>query len=149
MSNKSKVDELALLVSFGRIRRQLNLKATQALKPFGLGPKQALVLREVRILTQASPMELARLTYTDPASTGKILESLVKKQWLKRTNHPEDRRCYHVMLTAKGLKTIQKVETAYRKLAKEFCEPLDENQKNVFYKMFIEISNHLEKVSNL
>src|SRR5262245_34884382 len=102
MSNN--VDDYAVLQLFGKIRRQLKLVANQALRPLGIGTKQALILRELRLQKSASPSELSRITDTDPAATGKIIDTLIKRNWVERVDHPEDRRQWRILLTEEGKK---------------------------------------------
>jgi DNA-binding MarR family transcriptional regulator len=142
MSNT--IEDLSLLMAFGKIRRQLNLKATHALKPMGIGPKQAMFLRELRTLKTSSLSELARLTETDPGATGKIIGTLIKKGWVKQTDHPEDRRQWLVSLTKDGIKATKELDGIFQRLAKEFCKPLPAREKESLFNHFSAISTHLE-----
>jgi DNA-binding MarR family transcriptional regulator len=129
-------NDLEILSIFGKVRRKLNLRATQMLKPMGIGPKQALLLKELNALKFSSPMELARLTHTDPTSTGKIIESLIKKDWVKRTDDPNDRRSWRVTLTSTGRKAAYELDSVWSTLSEEFCGPLNVREKeNLFHSL--------------
>jgi DNA-binding MarR family transcriptional regulator len=138
-------DELELLKLYGRVRRQLNLKATHLLRPLGIGTKQALVLRELLPVKWLCLSELARQTHTDPGATGKIVDSLIRKGWVKRTDHPGDRRRWAVSLTAEGARAAHKLNALYRRVAGAFCAPLSLRQKRVLHEQLRQISERLEK----
>src|SRR4051794_18952810 len=131
----SNIDELSILTLFGKTRRLLNLKAVQAMRPFGIGPKQAILLRELRTLKTSCLSDLARATLTDPAATGKIIDSLIKKNWIQRVDDPQDRRRWQVLLTDEGIEATLKLENIFKALAKEICIPLSTSQKNEFFKI--------------
>lgn len=137
--------EFELLVAFGKIRRRLNLIATQALKPLGIGPKQALLLRALQEAKGAlSLSEMAESTLTDPAATGRAIESLLKKGWVKQTDDPDDKRRWLVSLTKEGRKITGEVEAIYRVVAKEFCRPLSGKQKESLKEIFATVYRQWE-----
>jgi DNA-binding MarR family transcriptional regulator len=143
MSSKS--EDLALLSLFGKVRRQLNLLATAALRPLEIGPKQAVLLREIRAQKALSLTELSRRTHTDPASTGKTIETLIRREWVKRTEDPDDRRRWVVSLTAAGQQAARQLETLYCGLAKDLCATMRERDREAFAHALTEISSHLER----
>jgi len=50
--------------------------------------------------------ELANLVFKDNASITRMIELMVKKDYLNRTIHKEDRRKFNLEITEKGKKTI-------------------------------------------
>lgn len=136
--------ETALLTLFGRIRRLLNVRATQALKPFGIGTKQALLLRQMRDSGFSTPIELARQTVTDPTSTGKIIESLIRKKWVQKTDHPNDRRSWRVSLTASGKKVVCEIDEVWNGLAAELSSTLSLSERRHLVRSFTKIAGSLE-----
>ena len=139
-------DNLSTLYLFGKVRRQLNLMAVSALRPFEIGPKQAVLLREIRSQKAASLADLARLTHTDPGSTGKIIETLERRKWVKRSEDSTDRRRYLVSLTQEGIQAAQRLETVYRGIAKELCGPLSVSEKSAFVDALTKIFSSLERM---
>jgi DNA-binding MarR family transcriptional regulator len=142
MSSKS--TDLDILSAFGKTRRLLNLRATHLLRPLGIGPKQAVLMRELHRLKKASPCELSLLTQTDPAATGKILGTLIKKKWVKRTDHPKDRRQWLLSLTPAGAEAARKLNRVFQAFSEELCEPLSDSNKKIFLRILTEISVQLE-----
>lgn len=137
-------DELAVMLVFGKIRRQLNLRALQALKPSGVGTRQAVLLREISILKTASPVQLARLTQTDPAATGRIIQSFIRKDWARRVDDPRDRRSWKVSLTERGARVAARLEGVWRTLAGDFCGHLGPRERKALFRHLSLISNRLE-----
>lgn len=135
--------DLSLLLMYGRVRRQLNLLVTQLLKPHGIGPKQAVLLRELSELKSASLSTLAERTFTDPAATGRAVDGLIKRGWVKQTDDPNDRRRWLVTLTKQGQAAAQEFEGVFRTLANEFCKPLDNKEKDLLLKLLTQSSEHL------
>lgn len=145
MSNKRVPSEVAFLSLFGRIRRLLNVRATQAFKPFRIGTKQALLLRQMRESGPSTLIELARNTVTDPTSTGKIIESLIKRKWVVKTDHPYDRRSWRVSLTRSGKATVREIDIIWNRLADELTENLKEPERRQMIRGFSKIADSLER----
>ena len=53
---------------------------------------------------------MANLIFKDNASITRIIELMVKKEYLIRTIHQEDRRKFNLEITKKGIKTIKLIE---------------------------------------
>jgi DNA-binding MarR family transcriptional regulator len=54
--------------------------------------------------------ELANLVFKDNASITRMIELMVKKEYITRTIHPEDRRKFNLEITEKGLKTLELIQ---------------------------------------
>lgn len=86
----------------------------QLFRPHGLTEAQFNVLN---ILSEApegmSQRELSDLLVVDRSNTTGLLDRMEKNGWVRRKDHPEDRRVYLVTLTADGRKLWQKVLPGY------------------------------------
>jgi DNA-binding MarR family transcriptional regulator len=71
---------------------------------------QCLVLIILNNNTKISQNELANLVFKDNASITRMIELMVKKEYLIRTIHQEDRRKFNLEITEKGMKTIELIE---------------------------------------
>lgn len=71
---------------------------------------QCLVLIILNDNRNISQNELANLVFKDNASITRMIELMVKKDYLSRTIHLEDRRKFNLMITEKALKTIELIE---------------------------------------
>jgi DNA-binding MarR family transcriptional regulator len=66
-----------------------------------------IILNENRDISQN---ELANLVFKDNASITRMIELMVKKEYLVRTIHSEDRRKFNLEISEKGMKTIELME---------------------------------------
>lgn len=71
---------------------------------------QCLVIIILEQNQSISQNELANLVFKDNASITRMIELMVKNDYLTRTIHPEDRRKFNLGITEKGLKTIKLIE---------------------------------------
>ena len=71
---------------------------------------QCLVLIILNQNAKISQNELANLIFKDNASITRMIELMVKKDYLNRTIHKEDRRKFNLETTEKGKKTIKLID---------------------------------------
>lgn len=71
---------------------------------------QCLVLIILQQNESISQNELANLVFKDSASITRMIELMVKNDYLTRTIHAEDRRKFNLVITEKALKTIELIE---------------------------------------
>ena len=71
---------------------------------------QCLVLIILNQDAKISQNELANLIFKDNASITRMIELMVKKDYLNRTIHKEDRRKFNLETTEKGKKTIKLID---------------------------------------
>jgi DNA-binding MarR family transcriptional regulator len=95
----------------------LNGHAIRHLKPFGLSPQQFNVLRILRgergqtLSTQTlSAQTIAERMIDRSSNVSRLIEKLRQKQWVTRTENPEDRRCVHVAITPEGLQLLAQID---------------------------------------
>lgn len=72
------------------------------LKSYDLTPEQWSILNRLAEQDGLTQKSLAERTYKDQPNTARILDKLEKKELLKRSDNPEDRRTFLIFLTAKG-----------------------------------------------
>lgn len=70
---------------------------------------QCLVLIILNKDAKISQNELANLVFKDNASITRMIELMVKKEYLSRTIHKEDRRKFSLEITEKGKNTLELV----------------------------------------
>jgi DNA-binding MarR family transcriptional regulator len=113
------------LESLGALSRCLRAVAAQAYATFEVGSTQAKFLRYIGRHSRISQADLARATGTDPALTGRALESLIDRAWVRRTRSEEDRRQYVLELSASGQRARKRVEEARERIAQRIATTLD------------------------
>jgi DNA-binding MarR family transcriptional regulator len=134
-----------ILQKFGKLRRLLNAKLSQELRQFEIGPTQGLLLRTIRRLNSCSLAELSRETQTDPAATGKSVDSLIRQAWVKKQKHPTDRRQWIVSLTREGKLMTRKLDPIWDQTARALVFPLNQKERSEFHRMLSLAEEHLER----
>lgn len=100
---------------------------------------QCLVLLILNKDAEISQNELANLVFKDNASITRMIELMVKKEYLNRTIHKRDRRKFNLQITEKGKKTLELInpivllnrETALNGLSQEEIDFLDKTLNKV------------------
>jgi DNA-binding MarR family transcriptional regulator len=109
----------------GEVMRALRSVAAQAYAPLDLGTAQAKFLRYIGEEKGISQAALARATFTAPTLTGRALEPLVERGWVRRTRSREDRREYVLELTAAGQRARARVLAARDQIIAQVAQALD------------------------
>ena len=133
-----------LLDALGTLTRAVRAAAAQEYAALDLGNTQAKFLRHIGRHTRISQAVLARATMTDPALTGRTIESLIERGWVRRTRSDEDRRQYVLELTAAGERVRKRVEEARERIAKRIAAVLDERDARDFDRIARKILAALE-----
>jgi DNA-binding MarR family transcriptional regulator len=97
---------------FSAVLRVVRAVASQAYSELEVGSAQAKILRHIGQHRRISQADLARATDTAPTLTGRAIEPLVERGWVRRKRNAEDRRQYVLELTAAGERTRSRVEVA-------------------------------------
>jgi DNA-binding MarR family transcriptional regulator len=111
---------------FGAVSRCLRSVTAQAYATFEVGSAQAKFLRHIGRNSRISQADLARATATAPTLTGRALETLIERGWVRRKRSEEDRRQYVLELTASGQRTRQRVEKAREGVIERIAAVLDD-----------------------
>jgi len=105
--------------NLGALSRSVRARAAEVYAGFEVGPTQARFLRHIGSHSGISQAELARATLTDPALTGRTLETLIARDWVRRFRSAEDRRQYALELSPAGKRMRERVEKARAAIAEE------------------------------
>ena len=95
--------------TFLSVFRRVRAVSEQGYAPLELGTAQAKLLRHIGQDTRISQADLARATGTAPTLTGRALEPLVERGWVRRKRSEEDRRQYVLELSAAGQRARERV----------------------------------------
>ena len=112
--------------------RRIRAVAGQAYATLEIGSAQAKILRHIGKNSRLSQADLARATDTAPTLTGRAVEPLVERGWVRRKRSEEDRRQYVLELTASGQRMRGKVEEAREKIIARIATVLDEKDVEDF-----------------
>jgi DNA-binding MarR family transcriptional regulator len=117
---------------FRTMNRFLKAVAARAYATLEVGSTQAMFLRHIGHDSRISQAELARATETAPTLTGRAIESLVDRGWVRRKRSEEDRRQYVLELTAAGQRARERVEEARDAIMDRITRALDERDLEDF-----------------
>jgi DNA-binding MarR family transcriptional regulator len=107
------------------VLRCLRSVAAQTYATFEVGSAQAKLLRHIGRNSRISQADLARATVTAPTLTGRALETLIARGWVRRKRSEEDRRQYVLELTPSGQRTRERVESARDGIIEKLATVLD------------------------
>jgi DNA-binding MarR family transcriptional regulator len=142
MSTKS--IDFSILLAYGRVKNKFTERCSGFCQELGLGTLQAGIVRRIGELGKASLADLARLMGVDPAAIGRANDTLMKKGWVLRVDHPTDRRRWQVSLSPKGLKLLKDVEARYADMAEFFTAPLNAADKKTLLKLLQKLESGLD-----
>lgn len=108
---------MTFLETFAQLRRGLYGFAEGAYGALGLGATQAKLLRRIGENRNLSQADLARATGTDPALTGRALQTLLDRGWVKRRRSRDDQRAFSLELTESGEALLKDVLEAREEVA--------------------------------
>src|SRR6202022_2201217 len=95
-----------LMIKLGRITMH---RFTEALEPFGIRPRHAAALIELRDRGELTQQSLCGQLHLDPTNLVAILNELEQRDYATRRRDPEDRRRHLVEVSTKGIAVLEKV----------------------------------------
>jgi DNA-binding MarR family transcriptional regulator len=127
------------------LRRALARGGTATFIETGVGPRQVLVLRELRRAGSMSQVELSRATAMAPVSVMRALDALGRRGWTSRESCPVDRRRKLVSLTPAGQRALASLDGAYEALQALANGALSPRERVQFCKMAARIAVALQR----
>jgi DNA-binding MarR family transcriptional regulator len=124
---------------YGALSRCLRAVATEAYAVVDVGSAQAKFLRHIGRHSRISQADLARATVTAPTLTGRALETLVQRGWVRRKRSLADRREYILELTASGQRMRERVEKARDGFVERVAAVLDDRDLDDFERIVTKI----------
>ncbi len=77
---------------------------------------QWLILNTIIDYPEATQNEIAEMVFKDKASVTRIIELLVKNEYLTREIHPTNRRMFKLTITPKGQETLEQSKDLVQKI---------------------------------
>jgi DNA-binding MarR family transcriptional regulator len=100
---------------------------------------QALVLLMLQKNAELSQKELAKLVFKDSASITRMIELMVKKEYIKRSINKKDRRRFNLKMTVKGEMFLKNMDATIQLNR-------DTALKNITVKELIQLDATLKKI---
>jgi DNA-binding MarR family transcriptional regulator len=130
-------DRLIFLVSKVYQKLIASLQKAFSEKEIGVTPIQVMLLFFLRKSDGSSLTQISQgLMLENPTVTG-LIDRLEKLGYVKRSDHPSDRRVYLVYLTEKGNKVAEKALPIVKKLNEQIKEGYSEKEIQDFKKVLI------------
>ena len=126
------------------VARLMRKNFDNRVKEIGLTRSQWWLLNHLFRADGITQAELAETLEIERSSTGKLLDSLELKGWIKRVVDEKDRRSKRVFLTKEVEPIIKKMRGIAKKVREVSLGKLS-SQQDVFVDMLIEIKNNLTK----
>jgi len=126
------------------VARLMRKNFDSRVKEIGLTRSQWWLLNHLFRADGITQAELAETLEIERSSTGKLLDSLELKGWIKRVVDKKDRRSKRVFLTKEVEPIIKKMRGIAKKVREVSLGKLSSQQDN-FVDMLIEIKNNLTK----
>ena len=126
------------------VARLMRKNFDSRVKEIGLTRSQWWLLNHLFRADGITQAELAETLEIERSSTGKLLDSLELKGWIKRVVDEKDRRSKRVFLTKEVEPIIKKMRGIAKKVREVSLGKLS-SQQDVFVDMLIEIKNNLTK----
>lgn len=131
-----------------RVKR-LHLLATQfldeALKPYGLGRSQWQAINRVQRAGSITQRELQSILQVEPATLSGIVDALVVKGWLERTENPDDKRSKLLRLAADVPARLAEIPDPVRALESRMLEGVSEEERAVVTQVLERMVGNLER----
>lgn len=106
---------------------------------------QCLLLIVLNENANYSQKEIAELIFKDNASITRIIELMVKKDYITRKINELDRRKFDLKITEKGKKTIELLTPVINKNRQEALQGLSENEIELLDKILVKIILNCKK----
>jgi len=115
---------------------------------YGVTVDQWAVLKNLNKAENVSQKELAKLCGKDQPTLTRIIDLLVKKGFVERTIHENDRRSFIVQLSEKGHEKVAQLEPNVREIRMKAWENLNENDFEHLQRILNTIYKNLELQNN-
>ena len=122
-------DENLIGKMIGVLYRQSTTYFQNEFKPFGLGHSQGKVLRYIYLNKKVLPKQIAIYFNLDKGSVTSLIKGLEKNGFVTRENHPTDRRCFYLSLSAKSKKIIPDLNVIFEKWSEKLASNFSEEEK--------------------
>jgi MarR family transcriptional regulator for hemolysin len=117
-------------------QRQLKLHG------FSITIDQWLIIKAILENPEITQNEIGNLVFKDNASVTRIIDLMVKSEYLIRSVHPEDRRKTNLEVTESGLKTIKDVQKIVEQNRKIALDGISKEELQIMNNALLKISEN-------
>lgn len=117
-------------------------KFAERLRPLGLGPAHAGILRILEASPAITQQVLASALGSPPSRLVALVDELESKGLVERQENETDRRRYALWLTAKGRSTLNDIGSVVRGHQNELLAALSETERHQLTVLLMRIAEH-------
>lgn len=107
---------------------------------------QWLMLKAIMENPGIKQQELAEKVFKDSASVTRIIELLVKAEYLDRKSNPQDRRKFDLKITQSGKKILEDVQVLVLENRKTALNGIDEKELQTLHSLLKKITENCQKI---
>jgi DNA-binding MarR family transcriptional regulator len=146
MQPSATADDVMILLSMAR--RRIKQTVSSRLGSFELGSQQLWVLLTLRKEGGLSLHELARRTWTDDPTACRMVGKLTERGIIRSDEDPEDRRRFRLMLTAKGRKLADEMETFATELRATVVRGLSGDDRQQLCRLLRKVTGNMDVMAD-
>jgi DNA-binding MarR family transcriptional regulator len=131
----------------GRLGIQMRRQFKDAVEKLDVGWQEQSVLSSLHLLVRhgvVSQRRLADFTGIDPRNLVPIIDSLEKRQTVRRLSNPTDRRGYHMQLTAQGETLAKQIQEIRERIESDALACLTASEKKELHKILVKLWDYSE-----
>lgn len=137
----------ALLDALRAVARELRVAERGHEQTHGLHPAQLHTLQHLAERPARSLAELAERTHTDPSSASVVVQRLVGRGLVERTEAPDDRRRTELGITAAGRALLRRAPASTIERVAEAIEPLGDRRADALVRDLTAVARALRAVT--
>ncbi|SDM93681.1 MarR family winged helix-turn-helix transcriptional regulator [Kriegella aquimaris] len=125
--------ESRTLIHYSLVANRIHETMTNALKPFEVSLQQFNVLRILRG-QKGKPANLSTLNermVTKMSNTTRLVDKLIRKEYVNRITCPSNRRKVEINITSKGQKVLVEMDSAMKKAENDILKNLTQEDLKV------------------
>lgn len=109
---------------------------------FSITIDQWLIIKALMENPGITQNEIGDLVFKDNASVTRIIELLVKSEYLTRNPHPGDRRKSHLEVTPSGMEIIRKIQSLVENNRKTALKDVSQEEMEIMNSALLKISKN-------
>ena len=139
------IPEQNVVRSVKRLYLLMNRHIDDVLKHYGLARSQFQVLYFTNKAQSLTQKELLEVMQIEPATLTVIIDGLVKKGLLERTENIKDKRSKLLRLTQQGEQLRKRIPSLHEIIERRMFQSISENEKKQAIKLINQIIHNLEQ----
>lgn len=105
---------------------------------------QLLILRAIQDHEEITQKQIADMVFKDYASVTRIIDLLVKKEYLERKMHTVDRRRFDLTITEAGNQVLNHLDDTVDTYRKDALNGISKNDEELLKKLLQKITNNCQ-----